>query len=144
VAVVSAGPETVMTKTLLIGIMIMAVVVGARQLAAEPQDPPALDPLIVAWDKGPDKIDVSKYPSDIKQKYKVFSDLCARCHTLARAINCDFAVEDDWERYIKRMMRRGKGLIQPAQAQETFDFAVYDSKIRKKELYERKLKGASR
>ena len=64
------------------------------------------------------------------------------CSRLARAVNCDFALEDDWERYIKRMMRRGRGLISPDVAQDAFDFAVHDSKLRKKALYERKLKEA--
>lgn len=138
-----ATGEQVM-KRVLFAVMVLSVSLAVLQVRAERQDPPPLDPLIVAWDKGPDKIDVSKYSPEMKQKYKVFVELCSKCHTLARAINCDFAVEDDWERYIKRMMRRGKGLIPPEQAQQTFDFAVYDSKIRKKDLYERKLKGASR
>lgn len=109
-----------------------------HRAAAQGERP--LDPLIIAWDKGPDKIDVSKYPADMKRKYKVFTEVCGKCHTLARAINCDFVLEDDWERYIKKMMRRGKGLLTPEVAQEAFEFAVYDSKLRKKELYQRKLK----
>ena len=133
-------------------VVIAAVVFGVAILPARlllgaqyqtPQDRP-LDPMVQAWDNGPDKIDVSRYPAEIKRKYKVFSDLCARCHPLARAINCDFALEDDWERYIKRMMRRGRSLITPDQALQSFEFAVFDSKIRKKELYERKLREASR
>jgi hypothetical protein len=99
-----------------------------------------LDPKVLAWDRGPDKIDISKYPPEIKQKYKTFVDLCSQCHSLARAINCDFVLDDDWERYIKRMMRRGKGLITPQIARESYDFAVYDSQVRKKQMYERRLK----
>ncbi len=115
------------------------VVVSERVPQADvPQERP-LDAQVVAWDKGPDTIDVAKYPEAMKKKYKVFADLCARCHPLARAINCDFALEDDWERYIKRMMRRGGRLISPDDAQEIFDFVVYDSKMRKKALYEMKL-----
>jgi hypothetical protein len=102
-----------------------------------------LDPKVIRWDKGADKIDVSKYPAEMKRKYKVFTEICGKCHTLARAVNCDFAVEDDWERYIKRMMRRGRGLITSEVAQDAFDFAVYDSKIRKKDLYEQKTRDAA-
>jgi hypothetical protein len=102
-----------------------------------------LDPKVIRWDKGADKIDVSKYPAEMKRKYKVFTEICGKCHTLARAVNCDFAVEDDWERYIKRMMRRGRGLITPDVAQDAFDFAVYDSKIRKKDLYDQKTRDAA-
>lgn len=127
--------------------MTMAMVlVGATTLvpavlvrASAQQDRP-LDPIVIQWDRGPDAIDVSRYPAEMKRKYKVFEELCARCHTLARAVNCNFVLEDDWERYIKRMMRRGRGLITAEVAQEAFDFAVYDSKVRKKALYERRLR----
>ena len=70
-----------------------------------------LDPRILAYDKGPAKIDVSKYPADMKANYKVFAIKCSKCHTIARAINCEFALEDEWERYVKRMMRKRGKLI---------------------------------
>jgi cytochrome c5 len=101
----------------------------------------ALDPVIAKWDKGPDKIDASKYSADMKQRYKTFAEVCSKCHTLARAVNCDFVLEDDWERYIKKMMRRGRGLISPEQGLAVFEFAIYDAKIRKRELYEQRLAG---
>jgi len=128
-------------RQLLIGAVIgWAAILSVRTVVAQaPQERP-LDPQVIGWDKGPDKIDVSKYPADVKKNYKVFSELCATCHPLARAVNCDFALEDDWERYIKRMMRRGRSLITPAQAEAAYEFAIYDSKIRKKDLYDRKLK----
>lgn len=126
-------------------LMIAAAVVHVGVLAAvlvrpatASQERP-LDPMVIAWDKGPDTVDVSKYSVEMKKKFKVFETICSRCHTLARAVNCDFALEDEWERYIKRMMRRGRGLITPDVAQEAFEFAVYDSKLRKRDLYEKKL-----
>jgi hypothetical protein len=118
----------------------LAIAVLGRGAVA--QDDRPLDPKVIRWDKGVDKIDVSKYPPDMKDKYRVFSDLCARCHPLARAINCDFALEEDWERYIKKMMRRGGRLIRPDDAEQIFEFLVYDSKTRKKALYETKLAAA--
>jgi hypothetical protein len=108
---------------------------GAQQSG---RDAP-VDPIVEKWDKGPDKIDVSKYPADMKKRYKTFTELCGKCHTLARAVNCDFVLDDEWERYIKKMMRRGKGLISPDQGLEVFEFAVYDSRTRKHDLYEKKL-----
>jgi hypothetical protein len=125
-----------LTTIALAGAMLVPIVL--ERVSAQNAAP--LDPIIEAWDKGPDKIDVSKYPPEIKKKYKTFNELCGRCHPISRAVNCDFALEDDWERYIKRMMRRGKGLISPDDALAAFEFAIYDSKIRKKDLYERKLK----
>ena len=111
----------------------------AQAPAAPPQERP-LDAIVLAWDKGPDKIDVSRYPADVKKNYKIFSEICAQCHSLARAVNCDFALEEDWERYIKRMMRRGRSLVTPDQAEAAYEFAIYDSKIRKKDVYDKKLK----
>lgn len=128
-------------KRMTIAMVLLAatVIVPAWLIRASAQDRP-LDPIVIQWDRGPEQIDVSKYPADIKRKYKVFEELCGKCHTLARAVNCNFVLEDDWERYIKRMMRRGRGLITADVAQQAFDFAVYDSKVRKKELYERRLR----
>jgi cytochrome c5 len=99
-----------------------------------------LDPRIQAYDKGPAKIDVSKYPPDMKAKYKVFTDKCSKCHTIARPINCEFALEDEWERYIKRMMNKAGSIISPADGKQIFEFLVYDSKTRKKALYDKKMK----
>ena len=121
--------------------IVWTAAISTRLVTAQEDRP--LDPQVIAWDKGVDKIDVSAYPADVKKNYKVFSDLCARCHTLARAVNCDFVLEDDWERYIKKMMRRGRSLIKPEDAEKAFEFAIFDSKIRKKDLYDRKLKQAT-
>jgi hypothetical protein len=117
---------------------ILMLPAGLMVYAQSPQDRP-LDPIVLTWDNGPDKVDVSKYPADIRKDYKTFTEICSRCHPLARAINCDFATEVDWERYIKRMMRRAGKMITPDDAQQVFEFAVYDSKVRKKALYDRKM-----
>ncbi len=126
-------------------VLIAAALVGLIALPAglllnAQNQPRQLDPIVLAWDAGPDKIDVAKYPAEMKKRYKIFSEVCSRCHPLARAINCDFVLEDDWERYIKRMMRRaGSKLITPDDAEAIFEFVTFDSKLRKKELYDRKL-----
>ena len=109
--------------------------------AQEVEEP--VDPRILAYDKGPAKIDVSKYPDDMKARYKVFATKCGKCHTPARAINCEFALEDEWERYIKRMMRKAGKFISPDEGKQIFEFVVYDSKIRKKALYDKKLNEAA-
>jgi len=108
------------------------------------QDQPApLDPRIAAYDKGPAKIDVSKYPVEMQQRYKLFTVKCGKCHTLARAINSDFVLDDEWERYVKRMMRKAGTFISPDEGKQIFEFISYDSKIRKKAMYEQRLKEAS-
>ena len=99
-----------------------------------------LDPRIAAYDKGPATIDVSKYPADMQANYKLFSKKCTHCHTLARPINCEFALPDEWSRYVKRMMRKPDSQISADEAKKIYEFLVYDSKTRKKDLYEKKLK----
>jgi len=118
----------------------MAFCALIRLARAQEEEP--LDPRILAYDKGPAKIDVSKYPDDMKARYQVFAVKCGKCHTPAQAINCEFALEDEWERYIKRMMRKAGTFISPDEGKQIFEFAVYDSKIRKKALYDKKLKEA--
>ena len=114
------------------------VVVIAGGLAVRAQD--ALDPRIAAYDKGPAKIDVSKYPKDMQDSYKVFNAKCGKCHTPARAINCEFALEDEWERYVKRMMRKPGSGISADDGKAIYEFLAFDSKTRKKALYEKRLK----
>jgi len=99
-----------------------------------------LDPRIAAYDKGPATIDVSKYPAEMQENYKLFSKKCTHCHTLARPINSDYALPDEWSRYVKRMMRKPDSQISADEAKKIYEFLVYDSKIRKKALYDKKMK----
>jgi len=122
--------------------LVGAMAFAALSRLARAQDEP-VDPRILAYDTGPAKIDVSKYPENMKVAYKVFTVKCGKCHTPARAINCDFALEDEWERYVKRMMRKAGTLISPDEGKQIFEFVVYDSKTRKKALYDKKLKEAA-
>ena len=118
----------------------LAVAGMSRAIRAQQKEEP-VDPRILAYDKGPAKIDVSKYPADIKTKYKVFAEKCAKCHTIARAINCEFALDDEWERYIKRMMNKaGASVISANDGKQIFEFLTYDSQTRKKALYDKKTK----
>ncbi|MEK6546308.1 MAG: hypothetical protein AABZ28_07230 [Nitrospinota bacterium] len=92
------------------------------------------------YDKGYTRIDVSKYPKGMQEAYKVFASKCSKCHTLARPINSPYAIPEEWERYIKMMMRKPGSGIDPKSAKTIYEFLKYDSQVRKKELYERKLK----
>ena len=129
-------------KRTIVAMLLAALAVGGlfRAVRAQQKDEP-VDPRILAYDKGPAKIDVSKYPAEMKTKYKVFADKCAKCHTIARAINCEFALDDEWERYIKRMMNKaGPSVISVTDGKQIFEFLTYDSKNRKKALYDKKTK----
>ena len=124
------------TAAMLTGLALTGLIGAVR--AQQKEEP--VDPRILAYDKGPAKIDVSKYPPEMKAKYKIFADKCSKCHTIARPINCEFALEDEWERYIKRMMNKAGTLISADDGKQIYEFLVYDSKTRKKALYEKKLK----
>ena len=108
-------------------------------LRGQDKEPP-LDPRIAAYDKGPATIDVSKYPKSMQERYKTFSTKCAKCHTLARPINSEFVLGDEWERYISRMMRNAGTFISENDGKQIYEFLVFDSKTRKKDLYEKRLK----
>jgi hypothetical protein len=96
--------------------------------------------VVLPQDKGPDKIDVSAYPAEMQKAYKVFAGKCSKCHTIARPINTMMS-RDEWERYVKRMMRKAGTLISADEGKQIFEFVTYDSKIRKKALYDKKMAG---
>ena len=109
-------------------------------VAVRAQDDAPVDPRILAYDKGPATIDVSKYPPNIQAEYKLFAKKCVKCHTLARPINCELALDSEWEAYLKRMMRKAGTFISADEGKQIYEFLSYDTKIRKKALYEKKLK----
>ncbi|MCR4295778.1 MAG: hypothetical protein NUW21_09610 [Elusimicrobia bacterium] len=107
-------------------------------------------------DLGPDEIDVSEYPKEMRKAYKVFAFKCAACHTIARPINSQFLelTEDEikkaktedpdlfkdeklvkpesgiWNRYVKRMMAK-PGCPVGKDGKVIFEFLAYDSRLRK-------------
>lgn len=131
-----------MKRTVALALLATTALAGAARVVRA-QDAP-LDPRILQYDKGPAKIDVSKYPKDMQERYKVFQKKCSNCHTLARAINSEFVLDDEWERYVKRMMRKSGTLISADDGKQIFEFLVYDSKIRKKTLYDKKTAEAAK
>ena len=70
---------------------------------------PRTAPKTYPEDKGPNFIDVTAYPAKMQEAYKLFTDKCSRCHTVARPINSTFTPEA-WRKYVYKMMRK------PAQA----------------------------
>ena len=98
---------------------------------------------IERFEKGPATIDISKYPDGIKENYEVFSTKCSQCHKLSRPINSDYAVPEDWSRYIKRMMRKPGSGISAGDGKKIFDFLAYDSSVRKKKILDEKLAKAT-
>jgi len=118
--------------TLLFALLMLSIVLAAQD------DEPPLDPRIAAYDRGPSRIDVSNYPEAMRDAYRLFSVKCGKCHTLARPINADFVLEEEWERYIKRMMNKAGTFISPTEGKTIYDFLVYDSQTRKRDAYDRR------
>jgi hypothetical protein len=95
------------------------------------------------FEKGPATINVSKYPEGIQENYAVFSQKCSQCHRLSRPINSDYALPDEWSRYIKRMMYKPGSGISSGEGKKIYEFLVYDSSVRKKAMVEEKLAKAT-
>jgi hypothetical protein len=91
------------------------------------------------FEKGPVTVDVSKYPQVIQDNYELFSHKCSQCHKLSRPINSDYALPDEWSRYIKRMMYKPGSNISAGDGKKIYEFLVYDSSIRKKSMVDDKL-----
>lgn len=98
---------------------------------------------IERFEKGPATIDVSKYPEGIQENYTVFSQKCSQCHRLSRPINSDYALPDEWSRYIKRMMYKPGSGISSGEGKKIYDFLVYDASVRKKSMVDEKLAKAA-
>jgi hypothetical protein len=91
------------------------------------------------FEKGPATINVSKYPAAIQENYAVFTQKCSQCHKLSRPINSDYALPDEWSRYIHRMMNKPGSGIGAGDGKKIYEFLVYDSSVRKKAMLDEKL-----
>jgi len=95
------------------------------------------------FEKGPATINISKYPAAIQANYELFSQKCSQCHKLSRPINSDYALPDEWSRYIHRMMNKPGSGISSGDGKKIYEFLVYDSSVRKKAMLDAKLAKAS-
>jgi cytochrome c5 len=130
------------TRILITGLLLGAGLPVTSQAADDNLDA-ATKARVERFEKGPATIDVSKYPQGIQENYEVFSQKCTQCHKLSRPINSDYAVPEEWSRYIKRMMYKPGSGISSAEGKKIFDFLVYDSSIRKKAMVDEKLAKAT-
>jgi hypothetical protein len=136
---------TINTKftTVLLSAAVLALTgAGLCHLAAQELDPET-KARVERFEKGPASIDVSKYPQGIQDNYEVFTTKCSQCHKLSRPINSDYALPDEWSRYIKRMMNKPGSGISSAEGKKIYEFLAYDSSIRKKAMVDEKLAKAT-
>jgi hypothetical protein len=118
--------------------IICLLAAGAARGEEEKLDPET-KARIERYEKGPSTIDVSSYPGLIKANYEVFREKCTLCHKLNRPINSDFALPDEWSRYVKRMMFKPGSNISAGAGKKIYTFLVYDSAVRKKAMVDEKL-----
>jgi hypothetical protein len=113
--------------------------VTAREREHEPALPPAeeLPATLYYADLGPDTIDISAYPAQQKYNYGFFRLQCARCHTLARAVNSPVQSRAYWHFHLIRMSLHSRlqneGPIPPDQVKAMLDFLDHDTRVRKVE-----------
>jgi hypothetical protein len=126
----------------LLGATALALTGAAVARAEDPLDAET-KARVERFEKGPQTIDVSKYPDGIKENYEVFATKCMQCHKLSRPINSDYALPDEWSRYIKRMMHKPGSGISNADGKKIYEFLAYDSSVRKKKMLDEKLAKAT-
>ena len=102
----------------------------AKTATHGPSEPRAL----YYYDLGSAEVDVSGYPPNQKDNYRLFLVVCGACHTTARPLNSPYAQPGEWRRFVSRMHAkmeaRGVPLGQD-HARRIIEFLVYDAKIRK-------------
>ena len=133
------------TKTklpILLGLTLFGFGGSSIMMAADDLDA-ATKARVERFEKGAATVNVSKYPQGIQQDYQVFAQKCTQCHKLSRPINSDYALPDEWSRYVKRMMHKPGSGISSDEGKKIYDFLVYDSSLRKKAMVDAKLAKAS-
>ncbi len=129
------SPITKYVPWALSALLLAAGVLRADDKKLDPETQARVD----RFEKGPASIDVSAYPAPIKANYEVFREKCALCHKLSRPINSDYALPDEWSRYVKRMMFKPGSNISTGAGKKIYTFLVYDSAVRKKAMVDEKL-----
>jgi len=102
-------------------------------------NPAAEEERLKKLDSGPKTIDVTRYPADQQKAYKLFSQKCSQCHSIARGINTDMVLPGEWERYVKRMMFKPNSGITNDEGRTLYRFLVYDASVRKAGTLRQKL-----
>lgn len=91
------------------------------------------------YDLGPATVDVSAYPREQQENYRLFLNVCGACHSAARPLNAPYDEAAVWKRFVNRMHvkmeSQGISLVQGAEGR-ILEFLIYDSKARKIEKKE--------
>lgn len=85
-------------------------------------------------DKGPAKINVSKYPADKQKAYKLFQERCTKCHNAGRSLFANKFGKATWEPVMKKMATRPGSDVTPEEEKVLLDFVVFDHDKRKTDI----------
>jgi hypothetical protein len=72
-----------------------------------------------------DRLDVSGFPEEMQDAYRVFEFRCSRCHTLARPLNARIDDPEHWVRYVRRMRRQSGSGIDAENGEVILKFLLY-------------------
>ncbi len=97
------------------------------------QQDPAEEARLKKLEAGPKTIDVSKYPREQQQAYKLLQAKCTTCHAAAWSVNTETVLPADWERLLKRMMSIPNSGISKDEGRRLYRFMLYDASVRKAE-----------
>lgn len=95
-------------------------------------------------DSGPDTIDVSDYPKEMRKNYALFAKKCSKCHSLARPINARINNPRWWKRYVRKMMRKPGSGINARSGKRIYAFLVFHAERTRPEHEEPAWNQASR
>lgn len=75
-------------------------------------------------------VDISNYPNEAKEGYKIFSYKCVKCHSAAKPLNAPYTGEA-WKTTVYRMMRKEGSFLTQKEADKVYAFLVQYSSSRK-------------
>ncbi len=75
-------------------------------------------------------VDISNYPQESKEGYKIFSQKCVKCHSPAKPLNAPYSGEA-WKTAVYRMMRKEGSQINQKEAEKVYAFLVQYSSTKK-------------
>ena len=75
-------------------------------------------------------VDISSYPKEAKEGYKIFSMKCVKCHSAAKPLNAPYSGEA-WKTTVYRMMRKEGSFLTQKEADKVYAFLVQYSSSRK-------------
>jgi hypothetical protein len=112
------------SRTAILGLLALSVLIVALWALGQTGG------LVLPQDKGPDKVDISSYPSNIQENYKVYERQCGKCHTLARSINTSMPAVY-WANYLGTAIKKPEYGITLAEADQIYQFLALDQVLRK-------------